>query len=99
MPASIHHDPTDSFDPEQVAMMARAIERAWEVVRHDQETRQAAEDRSLLSLCVLNEARSGEDNYTRLVNRSIAAFRRQRAHSLPAPAALEANGNNQVRVG
>lgn len=83
MPTSIHHDPTDCFNPEQLEMMQRVIERAWEVISHDQQARQE-EDRSLLSLCVLNETRRGEDNYTRLVNRSIAAFRRQRMSVLPA---------------
>jgi hypothetical protein len=81
MPALVHHDPTDCFTPEQVATMARVIERAWDVVCHDQEARQP-EDRYLLTRCVLNEARLGENNYTRLVNRSIAAFRRQRMHVL-----------------
>lgn len=81
MPASVHHDPTDYFDPEQLATMTRAIERAWDVIRHDEHGEEAAA-RSLLSLCVLNEARHGEDNYTRLVNRSITAFRRQRMQVL-----------------
>ena len=83
MPISIRHAPADSFDPEQVAMMTRVIERAWEVVCHDQQAQQE-EDRSLLSLCVLNEARRGEENYTRLVNRSIVAFRRHRKKVIPA---------------
>jgi hypothetical protein len=83
MPAFDHHDPTECFNPEQIEMMLRVIDRAWDVIRHDESAEKETEARSLLSLCVLSEARTGEDNYTRLVNRSIAAFRRQRALLLP----------------
>jgi hypothetical protein len=84
MPVFAHHDSTDCFDPEQIEMMQRVIDRAWDVVRHDENAEKETEARSLLSLCVLNEARRGEDSYTRLVNRSIVAFRRQSALLLPA---------------
>lgn len=84
MPVFAHHYPTDCFDPERIEMMQRVIDRAWDIIRHDENAEKEAEARSLLSLCVLNEARRGEDSYTRLVNRSIAAFRRQSALQLPA---------------
>jgi hypothetical protein len=71
----------DSFDQNQIEMIVRAIERAWSVIRYDDhgEDEQA---RSLLSLCVLNEARSGEENHVTLVNRAIVQFRQQRAETL-----------------
>jgi hypothetical protein len=45
-----------------------------------------AEARSMLSLCVLNEAQGGEENRVYLVNRAILSFRRRRAAALSAPA-------------
>jgi hypothetical protein len=69
---------TDSFDQTQIEMIELATERAWSVIRYD-EHGEDEEARSLLSLCVMNEARSGEDNHINLVNRAIVQFRRQRA--------------------
>lgn len=66
---------TDSFDPSQVAIVDRAVERAWSVVRWDHGD--DPEARSLLSLCVMNEARYGEENHMKLVNCAIIQFRRQ----------------------
>jgi hypothetical protein len=62
-------------------MIERALERAWSVVRYD-EHGEDEEARSLLSLCVLNEMKNGEENYLNLVNRAIVNFRRQRAQIL-----------------
>ncbi len=64
-------------------MMTHVIDRAWDVVCHD-EHGDEAEARCLLSLCVINEARSGEDNQIKLTNHSIVAFRRKRAQILSA---------------
>ena len=72
---------TDSFDQNQIEMIERAFERAWSVIRYD-EHGDDAEARSLLSLCVLNEARSGEESHLNLVNRAILQFRQQRAQVL-----------------
>jgi hypothetical protein len=74
-------DPVDSFDPAHVKMMENAIERAWSVIRYDEHGNDA-EARSLLSLCVLNEARSGEENPIKLVNRAILRFRQHRVRLL-----------------
>lgn len=81
MLGSISRKNTGSFDPEQVAMMTRVIDRAWDIVCHDEQAEET-EARNLLSLCVLSEIRNGEENYTKLVNRSIAEFRRQHARVL-----------------
>jgi hypothetical protein len=71
----------DAFNQDQIEMMERAIERAWSVIRPDVHGDEA-EARSMLSLCVLNEAQGGEENHVYLVNRAILAFRRRRAAAL-----------------
>lgn len=68
----------DSFDQQQIGMIAPAIERAWCVIRLD-DVGKEDEALTLLALCVLNEARSGEDNHIKLVNMAINRFRVQRA--------------------
>jgi hypothetical protein len=68
----------DSFDPSKVAMIEQAIERAWEVLKQAEFTL-AEEARSVLALCVMNEARSGEENHIILVDRAINQFRQQQA--------------------
>jgi hypothetical protein len=70
--------PVESFDQTQIEMIVRAIERAWSVVRYD-EHGQDEEARKLLCLCVLSEARKGEENHINLVNRAILSFRHKRA--------------------
>lgn len=72
---------TDSFGPHQIEMIERATERAWSVIRWDEEGDEA-EARSLLSLCVMNEARLGEENHINLVNRAISKFRQQRQQGI-----------------
>lgn len=74
---------TDFFDPSEIEIIGRAVERAWVVVSDDEQG-DPMEARSLLSLCVLNEARTGEKNHINLVNRSIVKFRQQRAQVLSA---------------
>ena len=83
MAKPVSPDIFEAFDPEQVDMITRVIDRAWQVISHD-EHGDEAEARHLLSLCVMSEARSGEDNPIKLVNRSIVAFRRQRAQTISA---------------
>jgi len=73
-----HLDHVDSFDPSRLKIIERAIERAWDVIRHTGHPTPKVEDRSLLAICVMNEARSGEENHIVLVNRAINQFRQQR---------------------
>jgi hypothetical protein len=71
---------TDSFDQKQIEMINLATERAWSVIRYDEHGED--EKARLLSLCVMNEARTGEEDHVNLVNRAILQFRRQRAQVL-----------------
>lgn len=72
---------TDAFDQSQIEMIEQAVERAWSVVRFDVQGEDAAA-RELLSLCVLSEAKNGEENHLKLVNKAIVNFRRERARIL-----------------
>jgi hypothetical protein len=72
----------DFFDQQQVDIIERAIDRAWEVVSHTDIVEPQDECRKVLALCVMHEARTGEENQVSLVNRSIVAFRRQRAQDM-----------------
>lgn len=71
----------ESFDQLQIEMIQRAIDRAWDVVKHT-ETEQEADSRDLLAICVMNEARAGEENHIKLVNRAINRFRVQRSKQI-----------------
>ena len=65
------------FDPTEIELLSRAIERAWEVIKYD-EPAPEAEARELLAVCIMNIVRSGEDNFVKVVNRSIVSYREQR---------------------
>jgi hypothetical protein len=67
----------DSLDQHQIEMIERAIDRAWDVIRHTDPTEES-EGRELLALCVLSEARAGEDNQIKLVNKAIIDYRLRR---------------------
>jgi hypothetical protein len=69
----------DSFDQIRINMLARAVDRAWEVVRHIDDPGPREEARTLLARCVVAEARAGEERHVSLVNRAIVRFRAQRA--------------------
>jgi hypothetical protein len=69
----------ESFNQQQIEMMERAIERAWDVIRHTDHIAEP-DARKLLALCVMAEARTGEENHIRLVNKAVVSFRAQRAH-------------------
>lgn len=69
----------ESFNQKQIEMMECAIERAWEVVRHTDQIVEA-DARKLLALCVMAEARTGEENHIRLVNKAIVSFQAQQVH-------------------
>lgn len=71
-------DHVDSFDPSKVEIIERAIERAWGVLKQIEDD-VPAEARSLLAICVMNEARSGEENHVKLVNRALWQYRQQQA--------------------
>jgi hypothetical protein len=70
--------PFDSFAPHQIEMIERAIDRAWDVVRHTDNVEEA-EARELLALCVLAEASAGEENHVKLVNKALIDYRVRRA--------------------
>ena len=69
------------FDQEQIDVLLKALERAWDVVSHtdDNPDHEALE---ILALCVISEARTGEKSFVKLVNRSIVRFREMRAHKI-----------------
>jgi len=69
------------FDQEQIDILLKALERAWGIVSHtdDNPDHEALE---ILALCVITEARTGESNFVKLVNRSILRFREMRAHQI-----------------
>ena len=71
----------DVFDQGQIDILLKALERAWDIVSHtdDSPDHEALE---ILALCVLSEARTGERNFVKLVNRSIMRFREMRAHKI-----------------
>jgi hypothetical protein len=68
-----------AFDQEQIDILQKALQRAWDVVSHtdDNPDREALET---LALCLIAEVRSGERNFVKLVNRSIVQFRAVRIH-------------------
>jgi hypothetical protein len=68
-----------AFDQEQIDILQKALQRAWDVVSHtdDNPDHEALET---LALCLIAEARSGERNFVKLVNRSIVQFRAVRIH-------------------
>jgi hypothetical protein len=70
-----------AFDQEQIDILQKALQRAWDVVSHtdDNPDHEALET---LALCLIAEARIGERNFVKLVNRSIVRFREMRAHKI-----------------
>jgi hypothetical protein len=70
-----------AFDQEQIDILQKALQRAWDVVSHtdDNPNHEALET---LALCLIAEARIGERNFVKLVNRSIVRFREMRAHKI-----------------
>jgi hypothetical protein len=68
-----------AFDQEQIDILQKALQRAWDVVSHtdDNPDHEALET---LALCVITEARSGEKSFVKFVNRSIVQFRAMRVH-------------------
>ncbi len=70
----------DSFDQIRINMITRAIDRAWEVVRHTDDPGPREEVRTMLARCVMAEARAGAENQVSLVNKAIVRFRAERAH-------------------
>lgn len=71
--------PSDYFDQTQIENMQRAIDRAWQILQQLEPQECSEESRKTLALCVLAEAREGEENQIALVNRAIVKFRAQRA--------------------
>jgi hypothetical protein len=69
----------DAFDQSQIEMIERAIERAWEVVRLTDQIEES-EGRKLLALCVMSEARAGEENHVQRVSKAVVNYRVRRAH-------------------
>jgi hypothetical protein len=69
----------DSFDQIHINMISRAIDRAWEVLRHIDDPGPREEARTLLARCVVAEARAGAENQVWLVNKAIVRFRAERA--------------------
>jgi hypothetical protein len=82
MPRPIRRDGVDSFNQEQIDVIEKAIDRAWSVIKYTDNVRPENEAQKLLALCVMAEARTGEEEYVALVNRSIVRFRAQRARLL-----------------
>jgi hypothetical protein len=71
---------SDFFEQHQIEMIERAIDRAWDVVRQTDNVEET-EARELLALCVFAEARNGEENHIKLVNKAVVNFRAKRAHA------------------
>ena len=68
---------SNSLDPQQIELLSRAIERAWDVIQHDEQGPEA-DTRELLAICIMRIVLSGEENFVKLVNRSIVDFRERR---------------------
>lgn len=70
-----------AFDQAQIDVLLKALERAWDVISHtdDKPDHDALE---ALALCIITEARTGERNFVKLVNRSIMRFREMRTHKI-----------------
>ena len=66
---------TDHFDQPQIDELEQALRRAWEVVQHMDITGPPDGAYELLALCILDEARTGQENQILLVNRAIVKFR------------------------
>jgi hypothetical protein len=67
------------FDQEKIDRIEMAIERAWEVISYIDRVPETEDDKKLLALCVLTEAKAGQENHIKLVNNAIVRFRAQRA--------------------
>jgi hypothetical protein len=51
---------SDSFDPHQIDLIERVLERAWSVIQLEPHGN-SDEARSLLSISIMNQVRAGED--------------------------------------
>jgi hypothetical protein len=80
MRTSMEREYNDVFDQTQIDKIERVLDRAWDVITKS-DAIEVSDDgaRKLLALCVMGEARSGEENHIRLINQSIVQFRLQRA--------------------
>jgi hypothetical protein len=65
---------TGYFDQPQIDNLVRALERAWQTIRHNDITGPPKEAYALLALCVMEEARCGEESQIVLINRAILRF-------------------------
>lgn len=66
-----------SFDPEQIEILIRAIERTWSVIKYTDEVETELAARKVIARCVLQKAALGEERHLALVNHSIACFSQQ----------------------
>ena len=70
---------TGHFEQPQIDNLVRALESAWAAVRNMDITGPPKKAYTLLARCIMDEARSGEENRVVLSNRAILRFRLRRA--------------------
>jgi hypothetical protein len=70
---------TGHFEQPQIDNLVQALKRAWVAVRNMDITGPPKEAYTLLARCIMDEARSGEENRVVLSNRAILRFRLRRA--------------------
>jgi hypothetical protein len=64
-----------AFNQEQIAILEKAMMRAWEVIAYIDDIPDTAEERKLLASCIVDAALTGEENHMKLVNDAIFRFR------------------------
>lgn len=65
------------FDSTRNRIIESVIDRVWQVVAHTDPAESEIATRERIRSAVQEVARAGEENYARLVNRSLSEFRRQ----------------------
>lgn len=75
---SISHEKR-AFDSTRNRIIESVIDRVWQVVAHTDPAESEIAARERIRSCVQAMAGAGEENYVRLVNRSLSEFRRQQA--------------------
>ena|SRR5689334_23947112 len=64
-----------AFNQEQIAILEKAMVRAWEVIAYFDDIPDTPGQRKLLASCIVDAALTGEVNHMKLVNDAIFRFR------------------------
>lgn len=70
---------TECFEQVDIDLVVGTMDRAWQVLQQLEPDDCTEEGRVTLALCVLSEARKGENSHVKLVNKAIVKYRFQRA--------------------